>query len=114
MNIHWLPFVTRCNPCGISYDYIVKLESFEDDLRFIVLKLGIKEINVSVKKNNSTKGEGPGYEAYFKDIPDDVIREIFSIYEKDFYLFGYEVPQFIRDALSTSASERDTERYDIW
>ncbi|XP_064088287.1 carbohydrate sulfotransferase 9-like [Macrobrachium nipponense] len=100
---HWVPYSNNCKPCGIPYDYIVHLETLDDDLRYIVHHLGIKEIDVTMRKNKSVKGKGRSLEEYFKGIPPGVIRAIFTIYREDFYLFGYDVPQFVKDAFSNSS-----------
>ncbi|XP_064088916.1 carbohydrate sulfotransferase 10-like isoform X2 [Macrobrachium nipponense] len=100
MNRHWRPYSTNCRPCHVPFDYIVKLETFEEDLRYLVLKLGIKEINVTTQKNKSSKSKSPTYEAYYRNISDDIIARLYAIYKEDFRLFGYEVPQFVKEALS--------------
>ncbi|XP_066953336.1 carbohydrate sulfotransferase 10-like [Macrobrachium rosenbergii] len=97
---HWIPYSRNCKPCGVPYDYIVHLETVDDDLRYIVRHLGIKEIDVATRKNKSVKGKGRSFEDYFRDIPPGVIRAIFLIYREDFYLFGYDVPQFVKEAFS--------------
>ncbi|XP_068221663.1 carbohydrate sulfotransferase 11-like isoform X2 [Palaemon carinicauda] len=106
MGRHWRPYSSNCRPCRIPYDYIVKLETFEDDLRYIVLKLGIEEINVSTQRNKASKKTSPIYESYFRDIPDDIIARVYSIYKQDFYLFDYDVPQFVKDALTSMDSKQ--------
>ncbi|XP_066954114.1 carbohydrate sulfotransferase 11-like [Macrobrachium rosenbergii] len=102
MNRHWRPYSSNCRPCHVPFDYIVKLETFEEDLRYLVLKLGIKEINVTTQMNKSSKSKSPTYEAYYRDISDDIIAGLYAIYKEDFRLFGYEVPQFVKDALSNT------------
>ncbi|XP_068246376.1 carbohydrate sulfotransferase 11-like isoform X1 [Palaemon carinicauda] len=104
MNRHWRPYSSNCKPCRFPYDYIVKQETFEEDLRYIVLKLGIEEVDVTTRKNYKSLSKFPTYEAYFRDIPDDVIVRLYNIYKQDFYLFGYDVPQFVQDALANKGS----------
>ncbi|XP_068246670.1 carbohydrate sulfotransferase 10-like [Palaemon carinicauda] len=99
---HWVPYSRNCKPCGLPYDYVVHLETLEDDLSYIIQQLGIKEIDPKTQKHISVENQTHSFDDYFKDIPQSVIREIYSIYKEDFRLFGYAVPQFVKDAFANS------------
>ncbi|XP_064088285.1 carbohydrate sulfotransferase 11-like [Macrobrachium nipponense] len=95
INNHWRPQYSLCDACAVRYDYVVKQETFEEDLQYLVKKLEIAEVNADLKTNVSAKPKNATYEEYFRDIPKDVLREIFQLYEPDFRHFGYAVPQYL-------------------
>lgn len=33
VNAHWRPYVANCLPCNFKYDYVLKIETFEADMR---------------------------------------------------------------------------------
>ena len=42
MDSHFLPIFQQCRPCDIDYDFIGKLETFEDDTFYLLNKLDLK------------------------------------------------------------------------
>ena len=36
VDAHWRPFHSRCAYCDVSYDVIGKMESFEEDVRYVL------------------------------------------------------------------------------
>ena len=42
---HFVPMYERCNPCRMHFDYIGKLETFEDDANFIISKLNPNNVS---------------------------------------------------------------------
>nr|XP_027207253.1 carbohydrate sulfotransferase 11-like isoform X1 [Penaeus vannamei] len=102
INNHWRPISWNCKPCTGNYDYVVKLETLDSDLAYLVNLLGIKEINIKLKHNaKKSKAKINGYESYFKSLPPDMLKDIYTIYKYDFILFDYAVPQFMLDAISS-------------
>lgn len=95
INPHWRPYLWTCRPCGMTYDYIVKLETFGDDLLYLATAAGIKEINTDLRKNQSPALEEKvtDFEEYFEDLPPQVLKDIYQIYKYDFLFFGYDVPE---------------------
>ncbi|XP_045171702.2 carbohydrate sulfotransferase 11-like isoform X2 [Mercenaria mercenaria] len=51
-DMHWTPFYQLCNPCHVKYDVIGKMETFSNDSKFILNKLG-HDMLVDDKQNNS-------------------------------------------------------------
>ena len=47
INHHWIPFYLNCGPCDIKYDYIIKLETFEQDTRWV------KEIMFNIRSKTA-------------------------------------------------------------
>lgn len=38
---HWKPLSQMCSPCGLSYQYIFMLETFNEDLAYLAATLNI-------------------------------------------------------------------------
>ncbi|XP_037784263.1 carbohydrate sulfotransferase 11-like [Penaeus monodon] len=93
---HYRPYSTVCSPCEIQYDYIFKQETFDEDLRYLTQVLNIKEVKSGLRTN--TKGnatQNSSHLDYYSDIPPEVLKQIYRVYEKDFRIFDYEFPEFL-------------------
>lgn len=44
MNAHWRNYYRTCSPCDLNYEYIVKTETYSEDLHYLVKKLRIAEV----------------------------------------------------------------------
>ncbi|XP_047470489.1 carbohydrate sulfotransferase 12-like [Penaeus chinensis] len=91
---HYRPFSTVCSPCKIQYDYIFKQETFDEDLHYLTQVLRLKEVKTGLRTN--TKGNTTQYSSYldyYRDVPPDVLKQIYKVYEKDFRIFDYEFPE---------------------
>ena len=49
-----------------------------------------------MKKKNQTKGlkSGDVVSEYLKQLDSDLFNDLIKIYEKDFHIFGYSIPEF--------------------
>ncbi|XP_063586388.1 uncharacterized protein LOC134763780 isoform X2 [Penaeus indicus] len=91
---HYRPYSTVCSPCEIQYEYIFKQETFDEDLHYLTQVLNLKEVKTGLRTN--TKGNTTQYSSYldyYRDVPPDVLRQIYKVYEKDFRIFDYEFPE---------------------
>ncbi|ELU12726.1 hypothetical protein CAPTEDRAFT_211210 [Capitella teleta] len=86
---HWSTYDDLCDPCGIQYDYILKMETLQpdiDDIRArtgIVRKLGHNNQAAKVKWRRS---------ATINDLwslPAEKRQGLFNVYKTDFEMFGY-------------------------
>ena len=59
INIHWRPYNARCSYCDIPYNVIGRLETFEEDLRYLLLKQNLTHLiplkQSSVQANHHSK-----------------------------------------------------------
>ena len=96
---HWAPYSKKCGPCRISYDYIIKLETIEHDIKPIVSilsegnkSMGEHLMSMIIPQNSHSRSHDPG---------DQVIPEMFNlslsqrakleqIYNIDLQLFDYQ------------------------
>ncbi|CAL4108341.1 unnamed protein product [Meganyctiphanes norvegica] len=95
-NPHWAPFYTTCSPCQLDYDYILHLETFEDDLAYVYQRVGISTKNANKKVHETSGGSSDLslVNSYFRDQPDQLLERVYHIYETDLKLFGYAIPEF--------------------
>ena len=89
-NYHWKPFYQMCNPCGISYDHIVKMETIKDDSYFLMPLLWNTSVSFP-SRNREVNKVSFGY-ASIRDIPVSLQQNIVDTYDIDMKLFDYEYP----------------------
>ncbi|CAL4059746.1 unnamed protein product, partial [Meganyctiphanes norvegica] len=112
VNAHWSKMYGTCSPCHISYDYIMKTESYSEDLAYIVKKLGIKEVDASYRRHGLGKpstestlsSDNPPLRAstlhYYKNIHIRVLDNLEKIYHIDMDMFGFEFPSDMMNAIN--------------
>ena len=87
---HWKPFYQMCNPCGINYDYIVKMETIKDDSYFLMPLLW--NSSVSFPDRNRAENKVSFGSASISDIPVYLQKNIVDTYDIDMKMFDYEYP----------------------
>ncbi|XP_034555796.1 carbohydrate sulfotransferase 12-like [Notolabrus celidotus] len=89
---HWRQFHRLCHPCAIKYDFVGHQESLEDDAMQLLtlIKLGDTIKFPSFYQNVTTHDFVRGW---FRDVPLEDRRTLYNIYQEDFKLFGYSIPE---------------------
>ena len=87
---HWKPFYTLCNPCGVDYDYIVKMETLTKDTH-VLLPL-IFNTTVEFPRANQIVGSILNNGATTSDIPEKLRGRIKKWFGPDMELFDYTYP----------------------
>ncbi|ELT90888.1 hypothetical protein CAPTEDRAFT_228104 [Capitella teleta] len=88
---HWSTIEQLCEPCRVRYDYIVRVESLDDDLVDILALHGrnmslTEHLNLTNRKASlQTKIRADGYE----EVDSADIKKLKEIYADDFRRFGY-------------------------
>ena len=85
---------SSCSYCDAKYNFIQKMETFDEDMEHILKALGLGPIYESSKKPHSNKRNDGVYSdeltlKYFSQIPHDIIKTLLEIYKYDFEAFGY-------------------------
>ena len=57
MNDHWRPFNNKCFYCDITYHVIGRIETFEEDVRYILLKKNLTNL-IPLKASSTHKNKG--------------------------------------------------------
>ena len=94
INIHWKPFTSECSYCNIKYDVIGRMETFNEDVKYIFKKSGLSSIlslNLFNKFINSSKLKTKVMtKKYFSQLTENQINELYDMYRMDFEMFGYD------------------------
>ena len=92
-NLHWKPISMICDPCQISYDYIVKLETSYDDYPHIFAQLKnasdskIRALDETAKHKAVTDFDLVN--GYYNKIPAEYMAIFKRNYNIDMAMFGY-------------------------
>ncbi|XP_078494733.1 carbohydrate sulfotransferase 10-like [Ciona intestinalis] len=97
MDGHWADYVQLCEPCAHGYDVIMKMDTLENDVRYVTSLLNLtaehskdffkNQISRSTKSNITTE--------YFKTIPKELANRLYENRRRDFEMFGYRKPEWI-------------------
>lgn len=88
LNEHWRPMVELCRPCEIQYDLIGKYETLDDDTRLVLNAIGPNrdiKFPTQPSANNSLV-----IKSFYQALPKAQLQKIYSLFELDFRLFGYD------------------------
>ena len=103
VDIHVKTFVQNCQYCNIPYNVIGRIESFQEDVKYILIKnhledtLPLKE-TLNFHKNQKGKGSKRSKEKkslkLFSQLTRTQIRQLYEIYKMDFKLFNYDASEY--------------------
>ncbi len=83
----------RCAYCDLPYDIIGKMETFDDDVRYVLALTGLdQELNLPDETNirlNKASGDEDRTRRYFAQLDKDRKERLFQLYKYDFEMFGY-------------------------
>ncbi|XP_072019534.1 carbohydrate sulfotransferase 10-like [Amphiura filiformis] len=88
---HWIPMADLCFPCQKQYDYIGKLETLEQDTRFILDSFNISDLLKVVldRPKHFTNTNVNSLHKYFSKLNKDHKDRLKRRYNDDLRLFGY-------------------------
>ena len=92
LNRHWNTYSHSCLPCEIKYDFIGKLDTFNNDIVAIMEEFGNPVCSDKFPKLFKTSTSSSVQENYFKQLTQKQIHNLAQIYANDFELYGYQVP----------------------
>ena len=96
--MHWKPYHISCHPCQIDYNAIIKLESADDDTRF-VMRISQLDKLASYEKKHETRGGASDKEdirmKYFSQVSCSILMDVYMLYRYDFELFEYHPDEFL-------------------
>ncbi|XP_018012037.1 carbohydrate sulfotransferase 8 [Hyalella azteca] len=92
-DVHWRPYFLNCGVCDLSYKYIIKMETWNEDLRYLLPKFNIAAgDDVHGNALNSTNASY----RYFKTLPRPLILQLYEIYKIDFEMFDYSLDEYLQ------------------
>ena len=97
-NVHWNPISDACKYCDIEYDVIGRMETFSDDVRYIIRKNHLEKdlpSSMAAVSENAAKLKTSKVTAeYFSQLSNDQIKDLHELYRMDFELFGYNASTY--------------------
>ena len=105
MNKHVKPFVERCQYCKIPYDVIGRIETFDEDVKYIIMKNKLEDVlpleeTLGLHKNEHGKNTTEERERHslelFSELDKQEIQQLYEIYKMDFEMFRYNVSAYFR------------------
>ena len=95
----------RCAYCDVPYDIIGKMETFDDDVRYVLSMAGLdQELNLAPPpptrdeervRLNKASGDEDRARRYFAQLDKDRKEKIFQLYKYDFEMFGYSTKGYM-------------------
>lgn len=100
-NEHWRPFFDLCFPCHVHYDYIGKYETLEDDVDGLLQLLHVDDFIKFPRRNATYKALKTEdlFLKFYKSVDPYMLGEIIDVYQKDYAIFDYHVPDSIQRLL---------------
>lgn len=102
MNEHWEKFHNLCLPCTISYDFIGKLENFNEDSSYILKKNLLSEKVKIPSRKESRYGNyqtNSYLDQYYSKLPTPALKKLYKNYMGDFAIFNYSIPNVVKDLI---------------
>ena len=100
VDIHWKLFIHNCHHCFVPYNIIGRMETFQEDVQYIILKHKLENIlpiktTLQFRSLNSSKRDSKK-EALekFSQLNQTVIEKLYNLYQLDFELFGYDINDY--------------------
>ncbi len=98
IDVHWRPFYVRCDYCNVDFNVIGKVETFDEDVLYIVNKAGLVDELLdpdymdpdSIHRLNSVPHDVNRTEKYFAKLSSAAKRKLYDLFRLDFELFGYK------------------------
>ncbi|XP_037792254.1 carbohydrate sulfotransferase 8-like [Penaeus monodon] len=91
---HWKTYGLLCSPCFFEYDYIAKIETHSQDLKYMFEKFRIPsnpQQTVKTRENVLVKVRKDS--RYYNTVPLELKEKIYNIYQTDMEMFDYNLPE---------------------
>ena len=93
-NDHWVPYWLHCHVCQLEYDIVGKMETVEEDMKFIMDTTGLSATNLSLPWANRRGSSNSVSLEYFEKLSQTQIDGLYNIYQPDFEMFGYSAKPY--------------------
>ena len=100
---HWHTLMSRCQPCRLSYDHVARVESMDQDARYIVHhkmrgRGAYLEKKIKLSKGKTPSSDFKNTHKEYSTIPADLFDDMLERYQEDMDVYGYN---FTRSANAT-------------
>ena len=97
MDEHWKPVLQLCSACaeGMEFDFVIKFEHLAEEERYLTERLGIATVVKQRWENKNSAGNMTQEvkDKYFNMLSEEEIWQLYTMYQMDFNMFGYELEQ---------------------
>ena len=91
---HWRPYWIHCSPCLVNYDFVLKIETMQEDFEKLknlvdlpdALHLETKTVSLEVSRSD----EGKVVRAHLMQLTPPEKRKLIERFKEDFDLFNYD------------------------
>nr|XP_027235958.1 carbohydrate sulfotransferase 11-like [Penaeus vannamei] len=98
----WLPYWVRCTVCSLDYNIIIKLETMEEDKRFLATLSRLNELKgKDTWMHLNTVSSSDLATEYYKELTRHQIVQLYERYEPDFKLFQYDIKEYLDNAIDS-------------
>ena len=104
MDGHWKPFLKNCHHCFVHYNIIGRMESFQEDVQYIIIKHKLENIlpinntlnfrSLNSKSLNKIDAKQASLEK-FSQLTKTEIKKLYELYRLDFELFNYDLDIYL-------------------
>lgn len=97
----WTPYWARCGVCAHDFQLIMKIETLDEDERFLVTLADLAELKKAREWRHSGGNNSSTAKKYFRELSTQQMLQLYQRYQLDFQMFGYSIHQYLplaRDA----------------
>ena len=88
---HWRRYIDVCKVCSIKWDFIGKMEHFNQDHNYMMDQLNLIEEVGWMEKEKVIYAQNHFYQ-YYAGLSKETIEQLYELFKPDFDLFGYKIP----------------------
>jgi hypothetical protein len=100
-------------PCELNYQIILKMESLEEEQLFLATKFNLLDYLFAVNSthwlpqntNPNSRTEHKYAQQYYREVPKQLLQEVYMLYEADFLLFDYSSKEYFAFAKDDTKQE---------
>ena len=113
INYHWMPQYDICRPCHVNYDFIGHYETLREDAEHVLRRIS----RLVLARNSTTRVQFPAthlnsdnrksdelLRVFYGNVSARIVLRLLRLYERDYEVFGYDLPDVIRRRLSLQSS----------
>jgi len=95
--LHWERMHKICHPCLLKYDYVGHYENLSHDAS-VIIKMAAANTNMSFPHKSINSSTKHMMMKYFKTITKAQLKKLLTLYEQDYSLFAYSLPEYLYEA----------------
>ncbi|CAL4171126.1 unnamed protein product [Meganyctiphanes norvegica] len=93
---HWFHYYANCAICDIHYNIIAKMETIQEDTRYIKDKFNLVIPDLTWNNHHGTNSSSEEAAVQlFRDLPGDLTKALYIRYRMDFLMFNYTLDKYL-------------------